>query len=143
MDGLSLDTCRPGLTITDCLEKLAEFCTGDAYPRYDKIGYRYENEPDVLQGALRDAMNSAMLARSKRAAWDEFIDKSLVELSRVPAEVDLVDYRGRSTVIESQRRGSSTSCCGQTWLFHRIHVGVGSRGKEAGLRLDGLSGAQA
>jgi len=80
-----------GKQITDCLGKLQHFIKHDAYYAYDVVGYQFEHETDRLRLELRDAMNKAMLARSKREAWQPFLDIPLDELAAVPTQVDLID----------------------------------------------------
>lgn len=91
MNELNLVGTRSGLRITNCLEKLREFCTNDAYPIYDLVGYQYAGTPDVFQPELLSAVNTAMRARSKRAAWLPFLGATLPALAAIPNNIDLIE----------------------------------------------------
>jgi len=80
-----------GLHIGDCLAKIEDFVTHDAYQAYDRDGVRAEPRPDVISSRQLTLMNSAMRARSSRKAWKPFLDRPIEELVAVPCDVDLVD----------------------------------------------------
>ncbi|MCJ7750237.1 MAG: DUF6308 family protein [Armatimonadetes bacterium] len=90
-DEIELVGSRGRLTVRDCLAKLRHFCEHDAYQVYDRAGYHCATEPNELQAELLDATNRAMFARSSRAAWSEFLGRTLSELEATPVDVDLVD----------------------------------------------------
>jgi hypothetical protein len=91
MDIIDRLIVKPGIEVHDCMAKVLHFCQHDAYAGYDVRGYAEEDQPDVVTSELLTVMNSAMRARSKRAAWDSILGQPLTELSAIPVDADLIE----------------------------------------------------
>jgi hypothetical protein len=80
-----------GAVITDCEWRLRTFVERDAYVAYDWTSSHSHPPGDSIQQHHIFAVNSAMRARTPRAAWEPFLGSPLAELSGIPHDLDLID----------------------------------------------------
>jgi len=108
---------RCGLVIKDCAEKVTHFCEHDAFPHYDRIGYKHSKEGDRFQSELLTAMNKAMMARSSRKAWAPLLDRPLAVLAEVPIDVDLIESSDEKYLVaREQVRKCYTVLTAEKWI---------------------------
>ena len=98
MEDLSL-SLPAGRLIPHCKWRLRTFVERDAYADYDYAATRFAAAADVITRDHVTAMNSAMFARSPRAAWNQFVGQPLPELRAIPTTLDLIDGSDEAVAV--------------------------------------------
>lgn len=75
--------------IDHCKWKIQNFVEFDAYVGYDYASQ--EHSSDLITDKHVYLMNSVMMARSSKSAWQKFVGRPLPELTQIPRNADLID----------------------------------------------------
>jgi hypothetical protein len=150
MEDLAL-MLRAGGSIAHCRWRLRTFLERDAYADYDYASTQFAAAEDVITADHIYAMNSAMRARSSRAAWNQFIDRPLSELHAIPITLDLIDDADADieaglavlgqlvAVISTQKRLTDMAASKVLFLKRPRFVGISDSYVRACLRIDDRS----
>jgi hypothetical protein len=84
-------TAHRNSLIRDCKWKLQTFVERDAYVNYDYAASFVRPHCDQICKYHVEAINKAMLARSRYKSWEQFLNSPVPELSAMPYSLELLD----------------------------------------------------